>query len=196
MTTLPICSGAGSSIRMNRNAAKSAPNAMHSGRFADFSGSSVHTGDQVKDRLGFLDGDGARGGVRCAVGRGDLQDHGRGADCGGRCGDGVDIVRAVAGAHRLAERDDAAVSRVDLHGVLQAVEVLSADVEGDRAGFCAVEVERGGVGLGLDAVHARGCLDGDLAIKRISSLRMTPCSISLSTEPASNSSLVYLSFSQ
>lgn len=38
MTTLPICSGAGSSIRMNRNAAKSAPNAMHSGRFSDFRG--------------------------------------------------------------------------------------------------------------------------------------------------------------
>lgn len=38
MTTLPICSGAGSSIRMNRNAAKSAPNAMHSGRFFDFRG--------------------------------------------------------------------------------------------------------------------------------------------------------------
>ena len=38
MTTLPICSGAGSSIRMNRNAAKSAPNALHSGRFSDFRG--------------------------------------------------------------------------------------------------------------------------------------------------------------
>ena len=98
-----------------------------------------------------------------AVGAGDLQDHAGGAGSGGRSRDGVSVVRAVAGAHRLAERDDAAVGRVDLHGILQAVEVLPVDVERDGAGLRAAEVKRGRAGLGCDTVDARRRLDGDLA---------------------------------
>ena len=68
---------------------KTPPDAAASGGSFCGVGSSVHAGDQVEDGLGLLDGDGAGGGVRRAVGTGDLQDHAGGAGRGSRGCDGV-----------------------------------------------------------------------------------------------------------